>query len=57
MAKVARATSAVPGYFESLRLELNEPASLNPVLIDGGIFTNNPPMCGYSKLRTMGISL
>ena len=46
MKKVARATSAAPTYFEPLKLETQE----NPgyyALIDGGVYANNPAMCGY----------
>jgi patatin-like phospholipase/acyl hydrolase len=46
MQKVARATSAAPTYFEPLKLE----AGGNPgyyALIDGGVYANNPAMCGY----------
>jgi patatin-like phospholipase/acyl hydrolase len=46
MKKVARATSAAPTYFEPLKLEAEE----NPgyyALIDGGVYANNPAMCGY----------
>ncbi len=53
MAKVARATSAVPGYFAPLKLEVNEPASPNLVLIDGGVFANNPAMCAYSEAKNL----
>jgi uncharacterized protein len=53
MAKVGRATSAVPGYFEPLRLEVNEPAFPNRVLIDGGVFASNPAMCAYGEAKTL----
>lgn len=46
---VARATSAAPTYFEvakiySLTLE-------SYVLIDGGVFANNPALCAYAEVR------
>jgi patatin-like phospholipase/acyl hydrolase len=44
---VARATSAAPTYFEP---EVVKSLAGNPtrrVLIDGGVFANNPSMCGY----------
>ena len=53
IAKVARATSAVPGYFEPLKLEVNDPAFPDPVLIDGGVFAANPAMCAYIEAKTL----
>lgn len=53
MAKVARATSAVPGYFEPLKLEVNDAAFPNRVLIDGGVFASNPGMCAYSEAKNL----
>ena len=50
MKEVARATSAAPTYFEPLKLEagsLEEYYSL----IDGGVYANNPAMCGYVEAR------
>ena len=38
---VARATSAAPTYFEPLRL------TSQTAMVDGGVFANNPGMCGY----------
>jgi uncharacterized protein len=53
MAKVARATSAVPGYFEPLKLEINDPAFPDRVLIDGGVFAGNPAMCAYAEAKIL----
>jgi uncharacterized protein len=44
MRDVARATSAAPTYFEPHRLAA-EPPRADHVLIDGGVFANNPGMC------------
>jgi predicted acylesterase/phospholipase RssA len=43
MREVARATSAAPTYFRPQRLSLTPPTAM----IDGGVFANNPAMCGY----------
>lgn len=48
MAKVARATSAAPTYFEPLPVEMGKVPS---TLIDGGVFANNPAMCAYVEAR------
>jgi uncharacterized protein len=45
MRLVARATSAAPTYFEPALLDL--PGRDKLALIDGGVFANNPTMCGY----------
>jgi patatin-like phospholipase/acyl hydrolase len=44
--KVARATSAAPTYFEPLKLEAQESPGYY-ALVDGGVYANNPAMCGY----------
>ena len=46
MAKVARATSAAPTYFEPLRLDAG-PLFADYTLVDGGVFANNPGMCVF----------
>ena len=43
MQDVARATSAAPTYFRPQQLSLS-PAT---AMVDGGVFANNPAMCGY----------
>jgi patatin-like phospholipase/acyl hydrolase len=43
MRAVARATSAAPTYFRPERLSLQPPTAM----VDGGVFANNPAMCGY----------
>jgi len=48
MAKVARATSAAPTYFEPLKLETEGTVDYW-ALIDGGVFANNPAMCGVAE--------
>ncbi|HBY60962.1 MAG TPA: patatin [Solibacterales bacterium] len=52
MAKVARATSAAPTYFEPLKLDEAGGADYYG-LIDGGVFANNPAMCGYVDARRL----
>lgn len=51
MKAVARAAASAPTYFEPLRLEaggLEEYYSL----IDGGVYANNPALCGYVEAIT-----
>lgn len=51
----ARATSAAPTYFEP---ELAKSLARNPtrrVLVDGGVFVNNPAMCAYAEAAAMGV--
>jgi patatin-like phospholipase/acyl hydrolase len=43
MRDVARATSAAPTYFQPKRLSVRTPTAM----VDGGVFANNPAMCGY----------
>jgi predicted acylesterase/phospholipase RssA len=43
MRDVARATSAAPTYFRPERLSQTPPTAM----VDGGVFANNPAMCGY----------
>jgi uncharacterized protein len=47
---VARATSAAPTFFEP-----EEFGSATPVggLVDGGVFANNPAMCGYVEAKKL----
>ena len=47
---VARATSAAPTYFEPLGLDITDPPG---GLVDGGVFANNPAMCGYVEARKL----
>ena len=46
---IARATSAAPSYFEvpKIRSLTNE----SYVLVDGGVFANNPALCAYAEVR------
>jgi predicted acylesterase/phospholipase RssA len=46
MAKVARATSAAPTYFEPAILP-STTGGRDHALVDGGTFANNPTLCGY----------
>ena len=58
MRQVARSTSAAPTYFEPCRMaaehdpsDTSDPNKSKPywALIDGGVFANNPAMCGYAE--------
>jgi len=46
---ITRATSAAPSYFEvpKIRSLTNE----SYVLVDGGVFANNPALCAYAEVR------
>lgn len=46
MRDVALATSAAPTYFKPVRLPGGE-SSGDMVLVDGGVYANNPGMCGF----------
>ncbi len=49
---VARATSAAPTYFEPFKMPTRDKNFAGHyTLIDGGVFANNPAVCGYSELR------
>lgn len=50
MRLVARATSAAPTYFEPLKLDAPSGDDYYS-LIDGGVYANNPAMCGYAEAR------
>ena len=47
----ARSTSAAPTYFEASRIQSQANESF--ALIDGGLFANNPALCGYAEARTL----
>ncbi len=49
---VARATAAPPTYFEPAKIQ-NISKSQEFVLIDGGVFANNPTMCAYAELKPL----
>lgn len=49
---VARSTSAAPTYFPSATI-LNLISNKKLINIDGGVFANNPTMCGYAECRNM----
>ena len=46
---VALATAAAPTYFECVRIK--SMTNIPKILIDGGIFANNPALCAYSEVR------
>ena len=50
---IARATSAAPTYFEPALIVSQDDAAVRRALIDGGVFANNPAMCGYAEARAM----
>jgi uncharacterized protein len=47
---IAHATSAAPTYFEPVKIT-NEKKSQEFVLVDGGVFANNPTMCAYAEVK------
>ncbi|ACK73010.1 Patatin [Gloeothece citriformis PCC 7424] len=52
MKQVAMATSAAPTYFEPVRIETNNPGEYY-VLIDGGVYANNPALCAFMEAQTI----
>ena len=52
MKAVARATSAAPTYFEPLKLDADDLRDYYS-LIDGGVYANNPSLCGYVEAKTL----
>jgi len=52
--QVARATSAAPTYFEPALVSSFDDDPTCRVLVDGGVFANNPAMCAYVEACTMG---
>ena len=49
--EVARATSAGPTYFEPAVVGSMATTPTRRVLVDGGVFVNNPAMCAYVEAR------
>jgi uncharacterized protein len=47
---IARATSAAPSYFEVPKIQSFTNESY--VLVDGGVFANNPALCAYAEVRS-----
>ena len=52
MWRAARATSAAPTYFEPASLPYNGGKD-HLALVDGGLYANNPAMCGYVEARKL----
>ncbi|HEX6247073.1 MAG TPA: CBASS cGAMP-activated phospholipase [Nocardioidaceae bacterium] len=52
MWRAARATSAAPTYFEPAKLTFNGGKDYL-ALVDGGVYANNPAMCGYVEARKL----
>lgn len=50
----ARATSAAPTYFEPKVVKSLAKNPTRRVLVDGGVFVNNPAMCAYVEAMTLG---
>ena len=48
--QVARATSAAPTYFPPFRIDRGGSLPYLP-LVDGGVFANNPTICGFAEAR------
>src|SRR5450759_2955538 len=46
---IARATSAAPTYFECSKVKSLK--NINYLLIDGGVFVNNPALCAYAEVH------
>lgn len=51
---VARATSAAPTYFEPKILDSLADVQTRRVLVDGGVFVNNPAMCAFAEAYAHG---
>lgn len=51
---VARGTSAAPTYFEPAVVKSLAQRPTRRVLVDGGVFVNNPAMCGYVEACSNG---
>src|SRR3954471_1799156 len=49
MREAARATSAAPTYFEPCHLQSLDDEVAYRTLVDGGVFANNPAMCGWAE--------
>ena len=50
MKQVARATTTAPTYFEPFKIEID--VSDYVALIDGGVFANNPTLCGFAEVKS-----
>lgn len=50
----ARATSAAPTFFEPAIVKSLSKRPIRRVLVDGGVFTNNPAMCAYAEALSFG---
>ncbi len=53
--EAARATSAAPVYFEPVKIRPQK-GRKSYVLVDGGLFANNPSLCAYSEVRRMAFA-
>ena len=49
----ARATSAAPTFFEPALVSSMAQTPTRRVLVDGGVFVNNPSLCGWVEAQSM----
>ncbi len=54
---VARATSAAPTYFEPKVVKSLAQRPTRRVLVDGGVFANNPAMCAFAEAIESGVAM
>ncbi|WP_349359310.1 patatin-like phospholipase family protein [Stappia sp.] len=52
--QAVRATTAAPALFEPVRAERIGPPGGERVLVDGGVFMNNPTLAAYLEARKLG---
>jgi patatin-like phospholipase/acyl hydrolase len=50
LVEVARATTAAPTYFAPARIRKSRSGRFH-VLVDGGVYANNPAMCAFAEAR------
>ncbi|PHQ69031.1 MAG: patatin [Sneathiella sp.] len=53
----SRATSAAPTFFEPFLTPSRAQKSSRRVLVDGGVFMNNPSMCAFSEAAKAGAAM
>jgi patatin-like phospholipase/acyl hydrolase len=55
--EAVRATSAAPTFFEPVVVNSLSKPSVRRVLIDGGVFVNNPAMCAFVEALKLGATI
>jgi hypothetical protein len=55
--EAVRATSAAPTYFEPTVVNSLSKPSVRRVLVDGGVFVNNPAMCAFVEALKLGATI